>query len=119
MSKVVEMMEHNYLYGISNITAVCNSSISYIAGFVSRYLKNKLKCTTCTNQLFQEKPDLKETLIAKSKERLTYPSKGVADICIKCENVFRRRVLKTPSFDKMLQPKVPQFVSSVLKMYLG
>lgn len=82
--------DHNYAFNYDSLSAYSVEVVTYIAGFVSFKLGNKLQCELCVTQLYGDKEDFLDSLIShKSRGGLKYPSTDVLVICIKTEKFLK------------------------------
>jgi len=88
-------LEHNYAYvpSASHLSMCAKKIVVYIAGFVVFKLKQTMRCETCVESLSSsDNNDLCSLIKLKSKGHLIHPSTDVIDICLTCEESFRKHV---------------------------
>lgn len=115
---------HSYIPDFREITQFSNIIVSYIAGFVTKTLLNKLECENCINELIQLAPDRSKStnyiLIAtKNRGGLVYPSENVVSICKVCEKIIKYAL--SESGGKILAKKYDEMflISKVLYEFIG
>ncbi|CAB3980294.1 THAP domain-containing 9 [Paramuricea clavata] len=85
--------DHDYcdFPNIARISEYKEAALSYIGGFVTKYLKNKLPCHKCRNVLGSQKiiPS-SQFLQLKDRGNLFKPSESVMIVCQKSEKCFQR-----------------------------
>lgn len=87
------LLDHDYELQNISLTECTKEIIVYIAGFVVRYLQNKLKCEKCIGSLVGSRENFQHSLIFyKSFGGLVYPARDVVCICNKSEQIFRRKI---------------------------
>ncbi|KYN04635.1 THAP domain-containing protein 9 [Cyphomyrmex costatus] len=82
--------DHSYVLSVNNtsLSEYCQEVISYIAGFIVRYLTKHIICEICVQALTDNNKT--GTLIRlKDRGSLFYPSQSVVNICKETEKVIR------------------------------
>lgn len=82
--------------------------VTYIAGFVKRTLKKKIKCENCLTALDGESYELQENksfILRKNRGGLELPSKDLVEICTigeKSFKLFKSNLFQKNSFEKII-----------------
>lgn len=119
--EIVKMTDSQFMtdceedFGLSEtlLSEPSKQVISYIAGYVVRFLLNKSNCMECQNALVtNEKGPYHKFIILKDRGGLKYPSNDVIGICIQAETTIRKNISpkKTSNF---------KTETETLKMFIG
>ncbi|CAB3238852.1 unnamed protein product [Arctia plantaginis] len=99
-----------------DLTKVSQQVVSYIAGYVVRYLLLKLDCTDCIQALVASKTQSHHSFIVfKDRGGLVYPSEDVVKICNTTESVVKSNIDAKKPIDR--DPK--SMVMKALKLFIG
>ncbi|CAB3242624.1 unnamed protein product [Arctia plantaginis] len=99
-----------------DLTKVSQQVVSYIAGYVVRYLLLKLDCTDCIQALVASKTQSHHSFIVfKDRGSLVYPSEDVVKICNTTESVVKSNIDAKKPIDR--DPK--SMVMKALKLFIG
>ena len=99
-----------------NHSVLSQHVISYIAGFVTRYLLSKIECTECLSALVAKTPSQYNSFILfKDRGGLIYPSKDVTQICSAAEKVVKCNLQSKHRADR--DPR--SMITKTLKLFIG
>lgn len=93
--------DHDYAFNYDTLSPYSIEVITYIAGFVSFKLGQKLQCELCLTQLYGDKEDFLDSLIYhKSRGGLKYPSIDVLSICVQSEKYLKMESIDNHKINK-------------------
>lgn len=101
----------------SQLSEYTQQIVGYIAGFVVRCLRKKVKCVACIESLISNEPLQYHKLVNMRDEGgLIYASHDVYSVCKTAENVIRQFIKQ----DFIMTPiNYAKIVSTVMKQFVG
>lgn len=82
--------DHNYcVNAYRHQSQYSEDVIGYVAGFVVRKLKKKLKCVDCISAIDMKTRCASKLLLRKNRGGLSFPSEDITNLCKLGEKVFR------------------------------
>jgi len=100
------IQDHDYRSTAWQFDEFNESSITYIAGFVSHALKKKTSCHICRTKLTGNEANTPhaDLIVMKNRGRLVFPSVDVIRVCRSVERIFRMKL------SQIHESKFPQMI---------
>lgn len=118
---LIEILEcHSYFSDTRIITEFSEQIIAYIAGFIVKYLYNKIRCENCLSSL--QSTDNNKRIFSlinfKNKYNLIFPSIDIFNVCKKCEIVLRFALKENENALMQYKFSISYLTSQVLPYFL-
>lgn len=113
-----EDLDHHYIPNVDCLSEFKENAIGYIAGYVVKKIKEKLKCVECNAALTSETA-VQPLVMLKDRGGLQKPSKGIVAVCTESERCFQRILFQNKGQLPRGKGTTSAIVYQVLKRSVG